>query len=256
VTKGGSLTVVGTGIRLVGQFTIEALEHVKRAERLFYLAGEVASAHWLQSLQPDAENLSTSYVEGRPRRQSYAEMISRVLRPLDDGKRVVVAFYGHPGIGVYPAHQMIRRARAAGYPAQMLPGVSSEACLVADLGIDPLHAGWQSHEAWAFVASRPRYDPHCSLVLWQVGLIYQTSVSFSGDVDPRGLPDLARVLGAKYPARHRVLLYEASPFPVCPPRIERRALSTLADAKVRTGTTLYVPPLQRRRRTSRSPRRR
>jgi hypothetical protein len=50
-------------------------------------------------------------------------------------------------------------------------------------------------------------------------------------------------LQATYPGSHPVVLYEASPFPVCDSRVERIPLGELEDARVGIGTTLYVPPL-------------
>lgn len=238
----GRLTVVGTGIRLASQVTLEALAHVEQAERLFFLAGDLATARWLRRLNPSAESLFDCYAEGRPRLESYALMTARVLAAVRDGRQVVAAFYGHPGVGVHPAHAMIREARAAGYRADMLPGISAEACLVADLGVDPLHAGWQSYEAWAFVATRPRFDARAALILWQVGLVFEDSIRFSGASDRRGLIAIARALGRAYAPSHRVILYEASPFPVSVPRIESMPLDTLARARVSTSTTLFVPP--------------
>jgi precorrin-6B methylase 1 len=243
VTRSGSLTVVGTGIAVAGQVTLEALDHLRRAERLLYLAGDESAARWIKKLNPAAESLWL-YREGQARAKTYREMTERILKPLREQRRVVAAFYGHPGVGVHPAHAAIRQARREGYPARMLPGISAEACLVAELGIDPLETGWQSYEAWRFLTSRPRFDPGAALILWQLGLIYQHSVDFSRRSDPKGLGDLARTLKAAYPPTHRVMLYEASPFPLCASRIERRTLRNLPTATIRTSTTLYVPPLR------------
>jgi hypothetical protein len=237
----GSLTIAGTGIRLVGQVTLEALDHIRRAERLMYLAGDGATAHWLQQLNPAAESLSDCYAEGRPRERSYEEMTERILQPLREGYRVSAAFYGHPGVGVDPAYAAIRRARQEGYPARMLPGISAEACLIAELEVDPLEQGWQSHEAWAFVIRRPVFDERCPLVLWQIGLVFQESVDFSGAPNRRGLHALMKLLRLHYAASHQVVLYDASPFPVCQSRIERIALRDLPDVDVRLSTTLYMP---------------
>jgi uncharacterized protein YabN with tetrapyrrole methylase and pyrophosphatase domain len=243
----GSLTIVGTGIRLASQVTSEALAQIEHAERLFYLAGEPATAYWLQRLNASAESLLDCYVEGRPRAAAYVEMATRALDAVRAGQRVVVAFYGHPGIAVDPAHAMLRQARKEGYRARMLPGISAEACLIADLGVDPLRPGWQSYEAWTFMAARPRFDPRVSLVLWQIGLIYHRGISMAGTHDPRGLKDLSRALSTRYPSTHSVVLYEASPFHIAEPRIERCPLARLPRVTVDTSTTLYVPPLSRRR---------
>lgn len=238
----GTLTIVGTGIRVAGQITLEALTHITRAERVLYLAGDPASSRWLQQLNPASESLADAYAEGRLRVDSYREMTNRILGPVRMGHRVVAVFYGHPGVGVDPAHAALRQARAEGYPARMLPGVSAEACLIADLGLDPLQDGWQSYEAWSFLNSRPRFDHRTPLVLWQLGVIYQSSIDFSGRPNPRGIRALASRLQQKYSATHAVVLYEASPFEICEPRCERIPLARIPAAPVTTATTLYVPP--------------
>ena len=195
-TTGGSLTIVGTGIRLGAHLTQEALAHIRRAERFFFLSGDPATARWLQRLNANAESLADCYVEGRPRAAGYAEMAARALAAVASGQRVVVAFYGHPGVGADPTHAMLAQARTLGYSARMLPAISAEACLVADLGVDPLRPGWQSYEAWMFLLTRPRIDVRMSLVLWQIGLIYERGVSVVGRQHPRGMKDLARALTA------------------------------------------------------------
>lgn len=228
------------------------LDHLRRAERVLYLAGDAAMALWIQRLNATAESL-WFYRERRPRIETYREMVDRILGAVREPARVVVAFYGHPGVGAYPAHVAIRRARREGYPVRMLPGVSAEACLVADLAVDPLERGWQSHEAWRFIAGRPRFDARSPLILWQLGLIYQRGVDFSRRSDPKGLGDLVRTLRTSYPPTHRVVLSEASPLPMCDSRIEPMPLRDLPTATIRTSTTLYVPPLRRRSGTSRLP---
>lgn len=225
--------------------TREALAHIEGAERFFFLAGDPASAEWLRRLNTSAQSLLDCYAEGRPRSESYAEMTARALAAVRAGQRVVVAFYGHPGVGADPAHAMLRHARNEGFPAEMMPGISAEACLIADLAIDPLRPGWQSYEAWTFLVTRPRFDTRFSLVLWQIGLIYQRGISFAGEQDARGMKDLSRVLAKEYSSSHEAILYEASPFPVADPRIERCRVRDLPDVSVSTSTTLYVPPRTR-----------
>jgi hypothetical protein len=52
-----------------------------------------------------------------------------------------VALYGHPGVFACVGHEAIERARAEGIDAQMLPGISAEDCLFAELGVDPAVGG-------------------------------------------------------------------------------------------------------------------
>lgn len=239
----GSLTVVGLGLRAIGHLTLDAAGHIAGAERLFHLGSDPLMAGWLQCTQPDGVSLATFYAEDKPRRRTYEEMVAAVMTAVREQRQVVVALYGHPGVGATPAHAMIRQARQEGFAARMLPGISADACLFADLGVDPLTPGTQQYEAWMFMAARPRTDPRFALVLWQIGVLYQHSVSFEGIADPRGMRDLARRLRRSYPADHDVVLYEAATLPIVEPRIERCPLSSLASAAVSPATTLYVPPL-------------
>ncbi len=50
----------------------------------------------------------------------------------------------------------------------MLPGISAEDCLFADLGVDPAEAGWQSYEATGSSSAAAAIEPRAALVLWQV----------------------------------------------------------------------------------------
>jgi hypothetical protein len=240
------LIVVGTGFRLSGQITPESSSAIIHAEKLFYLVQDIVTQHWLEERNPSAESLANSYRPGRPRRETYEEMVARILSPLRHGKRVCAAFYGHPGIFVYPAHEAIRQARGEGYEATMLPGISAEDCLVAELGFDPGQGGCQSFEATDFLIRRRRFDPTSHLILWQIGGLGVSDFR-DGDLWNRpGLAVLARALASEYGDAHVVEIYEAAPYPICPPKRFRCRLDELPEAPVTLATTLYVPPLPNR----------
>src|SRR5688500_6516418 len=137
MSKPGSLTVVGTGFLVAGQVTPESLASIKAADRFFFLVAEPATRLWLESQHAAAEPLDDVFWEGRPRQPAYDEIVERLLAPVRKGLHVCAAFYGHPGVFVHPSHEAIRRARSEGFAARMLPGVSAEDCLFADLAVDP-----------------------------------------------------------------------------------------------------------------------
>ena len=56
------------------------------------------------------------------------------------------------------------------------------------------------------------------------------------------LPVLVDYLREFYPDEHEVIGYEASPYPIMAPVVERAALGKLAGASLRPGMTLVVPP--------------
>lgn len=123
----------------------------------------------------------------------------------------------------------------------MLPAVSAEDCLFADLGIDPAIPGCQSFEATDFLVHERWYDPRCHLILWQAGVI--GDVRYRTTYDSRvGLRMLQDFLLERAGDGHQLAIYEAARYPVCPPRIDWVPLRELVDARVTPISTLYVPP--------------
>jgi uncharacterized protein YabN with tetrapyrrole methylase and pyrophosphatase domain len=245
-SRRGSLVVVGTGITLVAHATVEALECMRSAELLVYLVTDPATEAWIKRLNPTATTLDDCYEEGKSRYTTYLEMTARIVSAVRSGSQVCAAFYGHPGVFVNASHRAIRRLRREGFSARMLPGISAEDCLFADLGVNPGDSGCQSFEATDFLACRRRFDPCSELVLWQVGVLGEPSVRKGMTGRPERLQRLTDALLRHYPRRHRIVLYEAASFPTCPPMIKRLPLVRLPQTTVVPMTTLYVPALPTR----------
>lgn len=239
----GSLVVVGTGIG-PAQLTAEANAAITSAEQVFFLAGDLVTEHAVRELSPEASSLAACYDGGGSRRDAYERMVETILAPARAGSRVCAAFYGHPGMFVLPSHEAIKRARAEGIEARMLPGISALDCLFADLGVDPAAAGCQTYEAGDFLRRRPAVEPRAVLVLWQVGV--------AGD-DGRGesrpapaVTAVAEALRSWYPDSHELIVYEASSYPGVPPSILPVQLGRLAEAEITPRSTVYVPPAEPR----------
>jgi Tetrapyrrole (Corrin/Porphyrin) Methylases len=209
---------------------------------VLYVLADPAAATWLTSLNPSARSLAAHYREGVPREQVYAAMVDEILGAVREGKRVCAVFYGHPGVYVQPSHAAVRRARDEGFEARMLPAVSAEDCLIADLGVDPGEHGWQSFEATDFVRTR-RPDPTAGLVLWQVDAIGRAD-STRGP-NPEGLRALADALARTYPPEHELVFYRASVYPTHPGEATRLPLSALGELQEAPAGTLYVAPVRR-----------
>lgn len=103
-----------------------------------------------------------------------------MLIHLREGKTVVGVFYGHPGVFVSPTHRTIDIAKKEGYAATMLPGISAEDCLFADLNIDPSLPGCLTYEATDLLVSKRLLIPSSHLILYQVGCVGISDFSFSG----------------------------------------------------------------------------
>jgi uncharacterized protein YabN with tetrapyrrole methylase and pyrophosphatase domain len=236
------LVVVGTGIRTTGQLTVETIACMRGAARLFYIVADPVAEEVIRRLCPDgAESLYGLYGEGKPRLQTYQEMVDRILVSVRAGQRTVAAFYGHPGVFAYASHESIRRARAEGYRARMLPGISAEDCLFADLGVDPAQNGCQSYEASDFLLNGRIIDNSAQLILWQAGLIGDWTFRRYA-YDTSAMPLLLEKLLRSYPQAHPVYIYEASSAPGCEPLIRPIMLQQLVTAGITATSTLYIPP--------------
>ena len=178
--------------------------------------------------------------EGKNRRDTYRRMADTILAEVRLGKTVVAAFYGHPGIFACIAHIAIADARAEGFHAEMLPGISAEDCLVADLGIDPGRTGMQSMETTQFMIYQRKIDPTSLLILWQPGLAGELSLK-RFDTTPAKLQVLVDKLARDYPLDHPVILYEAATNPLEQTRIDTILLRDLPKASLQQITTLVIP---------------
>lgn len=239
--KSGSLTVVGTGIQFVGQMTIEAQAHIKQAEKVLFLVYDPIMADWIIDINPSAESLYPCYQQGESRMIAYEAMIERILCEVRKGLSVCAAFYGHPGVFVYPSHKAIKQARLEGYSAKMLPGISAEDCLFADLGIDPATTGCQSFEATDFLIYKRKFDTGCALILWQIGCIGDPTFSLEPD-STGGLRVLTEYLCQYYDATHPAIIYEAAEYPIFEPSIEQLPLAKLPETHIPPLSTLYLAP--------------
>lgn len=236
---GARLQVVGTGIRAICQTTPEAAAAIESASLVLHAVADPLTAAWISRLNPASRPLPF-YREGESRLHIYEEWVERILTALTAGERVCVVFYGHPGIFVRAGHAVVRRAREEGYPAEMVPGISTTDCLFADLGVDPARDGCQSFDATAFIRRRPSFDPGTALILWQISVIDEDRFIRDGAAID-GLRALADLLAESYGPDHEVVLYEATRYAFAPPRIDRLPLRSLSATRVTASSTLFVP---------------
>jgi uncharacterized protein YabN with tetrapyrrole methylase and pyrophosphatase domain len=236
----GSLTVVGTGIAFGVHLTPQARVAIERADEVFYLLAEPAAETWFARVNPRSHPLRPHYASGRPREETYERMVDEILAAVRSGRNVCAAFYGHPGVFAWPSHEAVRRARAEGFTAVMLPAISAEDCLFADLGVDPAASGCQSFEATDFLLRRRAVDTSVPLILWQVAFIGIADTPVAPAYGPFRV--LVEYLLEAYEDSHKAVIYEASPYPVGPANIRALTLADVRDAELGGMSTLYVPP--------------
>lgn len=243
-TAKGELVIVGTGISVSGQMTLAAKSHIENADIVFMGIMNKVGEHAVRKLNANCISLDDLYEEGKSRALTYQQMTDRIVNAVVAGKKVCAAFYGHAGVFVTPSHDAINKVRELGFIAQMLPGVSAEDCLIADLGIDPSKFGCQSYEATQFLFRDYKLDPHMTQIIWQIGLVGEASLSvLNASHNKPGLALLTEILLEHYPNNHELIIYEAPTLPISEPVIQKIALRDLTSAQTTLISTLVIPSL-------------
>jgi len=223
----GSFIAVGIGIGGAAQTTIETVERMRAADKLYHCVIDPAVEQWLCEVNPTAESLTPLYGEGKDRAETYNEMVAAFVGSVRSGLSTCAAFYGHPGVFVEATHRAIRQLRRSGHPARMLPAVSADACLYSDLLVNPGDCGMQSYEASRFLYMQPAFDPRAGLLLWQIGVLGETDWTAKPRRHPERLAEMTALLRTKYPADHQLVLYFASTYPCNPAAVRKFPLSEL-----------------------------
>jgi precorrin-6B methylase 1 len=237
----GSLSVVGAGIRTAAHLTAEAIERIGHADVVLFLGSDPAIEAVLRTHNQNLESLAGVYCPGGNRGDAIRELAERIVAPVRLGLTTCAALYGHPGVFCVAGHNAVQTARNEGFIARMLPGISAEACLFAELGVDPSTAGCQSFEAMQLLIRNNRIDPHCHLILWQIGVMGDPL--FKPQYDLSALPLLVERLAADYSADHVVTVYSASQEEAAIPSVRHTPLGQLSASMLSSASTLYVPPL-------------
>ncbi|WP_198670283.1 SAM-dependent methyltransferase [Dyella sp. C9] len=237
----GNLACIGLGMTLGSHLTPLARNHIEQADVVFAALAHGATEKWLQRMHPDVRSLQPYYGEGKSRQKTYREWVELMLAEVRAGKRVCGVFYGHPCIFAWSPRNAVRIARAEGYDAYMEPGISAEDCLYADLCIDPGQYGCQHFEASQLLFYERRIDPSGYLVLWQVAMVGDWSLT-RFETGPAYRQVLVDVLAQDYPLDHEVIVYRAATLPIEQPRIRRVALRDLPATRLTGEDTVVVPP--------------
>lgn len=239
----GRLTIAGMGMR-PGHLTLQSRLAIQEADRVVYLLADTVMVEWVLGLNPHAESLEGCFSPGDPSQAECDEIIGRVLSLVRRGLGVCAVFHGHPGYANVLAGLMLRRAWGEDLPAAMLPAVSVEDCLFAEVGIDPGKYGCQSHDASDFIARRRRFDPCTALLLFGLNALGE-----GGDSPvhpPATLHALGEILLAHYGVGHEVVVHETSLDSATPPETRRVPLGSLPEVRARRHAILFVPPLMQK----------
>ncbi len=244
MNKKGKLIVIGSGIKSIAHFTLEAQAHLQQADIVLYAAADPVTDMWIEKQNPNSFDLYQYYGNDKNRIITYTQMIERIMEEVRAGKYVCALFYGHPGVFVTPSHNAIELARREGYEAEMLPGISAEDCLFADLGVDPSIPGLQTYEATDLLLRKRPINTEINAVIWQVGCVGDIGFKFHGYENDK-FNVLLDYLEEFYSPDQEVINYVASMFSMSKAKIEKHKLSDYRDPEIAKSvsgiSTFFIP---------------
>lgn len=235
-----SLTLVGSGIKFYSHLTHESKAHILQSDLVLYLVNDPVMKSWISKNSKRSESLDDLYVLHSERLACYQAITNYILKCLRIRQHVCVVLYGHPCVYSKPGLDAVIQASKEGFDTCILPGISAEDCLFADLKIDPGTHGYQSFEASDYLIYQRQLDPTCHVVFWQIdaiGLLDHGSTN-----NNIGLELLIVKLCQYYSDQHQAIIYEASQYPGFKPRITPVMLKDLINLSLNRISTLYIPP--------------
>lgn len=214
---------------------------------MLYLVNDPLMKLWIQKNNPYAETLDELYIKYPLRLHCYRAITEYILSCVRQMQHVCVVMYGHPAVFAQPGLAAIQQAKKEGFYTKILPGISAEDCLFADLLVDPGSVGCQSYEATEFLLCQLSIELSSHLILWQIGVIgllgHEKNKIYE---DLKGVICLRDYLLKFYPAEHVVYLYEAAQYRHHEPVIQKVFLIELVNATVSRLSILYIPPLKKK----------
>ncbi|KAG6325869.1 hypothetical protein ID866_13220, partial [Astraeus odoratus] len=222
---------------------METLSHIQQAEKVFYAVTDPATEAFIQdNSKGDYFDLRIYYDAHKHRHESYVQMCEVMLNEVRAGYDVLGIFYGHPGVFVSPSHRAISIARDEGFQVKMLPGISAQDYLFADLGFDPAMPGCMTQEATAIIVQNKKLDPSVHNIIWQVGGVGVHNMIF----DNVQFHHLVDRLEEDFGANHRVIHYIGAVLPQSSTVMDGFTIADLRKVEVveqfNAASTFYVPP--------------
>jgi uncharacterized protein YabN with tetrapyrrole methylase and pyrophosphatase domain len=236
----GTLVIVGAGIKIPAQTSLEAIHWIQSASKVFFLLNDAKAVEWLKALHSQTEDLAVFYHEEENRLLVYERMVAHVLATILGGEDVCLVFYGHPNVYVFPTRELLMQGQKHQFPVKVCPGISAEDCLFAELGIDPARTGCQSYDATDFLIKPRQFDTRVAIILWQIGVIGNFSTQAYDSKS--GLRILQETLLRYYSPEHLLYVYEAAVTMEAASIIQAIPLQQLEQARVSSISTLYIPP--------------
>tara|TARA_Y100000588_G_C13933996_1_gene787048 strand:+ start:100 stop:840 length:741 start_codon:yes stop_codon:yes gene_type:complete len=236
--------LVGTGIKSISHITKETELCIKRADIVLFLVNEPILKEWIEVNAKKSRSLEKAYFSETDRTKAYKKITQDIVASLDFHDHVCVVFYGHPTVFVASGLNALKEIEKKDIESIVMPAISAEDCLFADMKIDPSNGGCYSIDATEFLLKEKELDISSHLILWQIGMICRQGLP-TNEVNKDGLVKLQQKLRSFYPPDTEVYVYEAALYPGIRPSVKRSFIEQICPEQITTISTLYIPPIVR-----------
>jgi uncharacterized protein YabN with tetrapyrrole methylase and pyrophosphatase domain len=203
VVPEAEIYLVGYGMRVPNDFTLEMLAILKQCRRAFGVPALDAPAFGV----PKMESLLHLYAPDKNRAKTYREMVTTVLDAAAVTPPVAFATYGSAMVGTLPTHMILQEAPRRGLRVHVANTVSSFDGIWADFNIEPFF-GFQIWEATVFVALGIQPDLAAHLLLPQAPVFeVEGGPDTTGEISMQSSSTIAKLrdhLLRFYPANHEI----------------------------------------------------
>ncbi len=248
------ITIVGSGLRVPDQLTIEALEIICSCNTVFTIFHPkeliIETINWYKSKSKDSFpqtkviSLDELYQSNRLRRKNYSEAANTIINGVKKyGAPIAYLTQGNPVNLDQVTAKVVRQAKELNYTCEVIPGVSSIDTILVDLRVE-IAPGLQIFEASSLVGQRLNPDNRLSCIVQQTSH-FGTNFIIKGRNPVAGyLSPLKNYLLKFYPEEHKVTFVRSRFNADELSRIKTVELKNLDNIQSNEllGSSLFIPP--------------
>jgi len=244
VNHKNTVYLIGSGIKSISHLTVEAQACIKQADKVLYLVNEPIIEQWIVKYSNHCSSLEDLYFSANERSEKYQLISDKIVSDSLSTKALTVVFYGHPTVFAEPGLKAIKVLDDLNVNTVVLPAISAEDCLFADLRIDPGENGCYSVEASDLLIYDKNLIKDSDCIIWQVGSVGNIQ-SPTYEVNNIGINLLIAKLEEYYPKEYIVYIYEAAMYPSTTAYIQKCKIKELGANTLTPLSTLYIPAIKR-----------
>lgn len=251
------ITIIGSGLRVPDQLTIEALEVISNCKVVFTIFHPknlvIETIDWYKSRsdfkfpETNVICLDDLYESNRLRKENYTDAANTIINGVKEfGTPVAYLTQGNPVNLDQVTAKVIKLSKELGYSCDVIPGVSSIDTMLVDLRVE-IAPGLQIFEASCLVGQGLKPDNRLSCIIQQISH-FGTNYIIKGRKPKIGyLTPLKDYLIRFYPKEHEVIFVRS--------RFNADELSRIKIVKIENldsfhsddllGSSLYIPPSEK-----------